>query len=67
MEEDIKKLIDLIFSHENDDEIIEEVILFLQRDDIETGYKVDLLAKLASSADYNYFVDAQRRWDEQPE
>lgn len=63
MEKDIKKLIDLICSNATDDEIIGEVIAFLQRDDVEYGYKVDLLAKLASTADHNYFVDAQNKLD----
>lgn len=63
MEKDIKKLIDLICSNSTDDEIIGEVIVFLQRDDLENGYKVDLLAELASKANHNYFVDAQNKLD----
>lgn len=64
MEKDIKALIDLIFSDATDDEIIAEVIVFLQKDEVESGYKVDLLAELASKANHNYFIDAQRKLDE---
>lgn len=67
MKEDIRKLIDVIFSKATDAEIVEEAIVFLQREDVETGYKVDVLAGLTSSFDYNYFVDAQKKWDEQEE
>ncbi|WP_088293630.1 hypothetical protein [Bacillus mycoides] len=64
MEKDIKALIDLIFSNATDEEIVEEVIVFLQKDGISSGYKVDLLAELASKSNHNYFVDVQRKLDE---
>jgi len=67
MVKDVRSLIDLVFSDATDDEIIEEVISFLESSDNETGYKVDFIANLLMKADYNYFVDAQNMWDEKQE
>ncbi|AWC29270.1 hypothetical protein [Bacillus cytotoxicus] len=64
MKKDIKKLIELIWSDATDDEVVNEVISFLQSEDVNNGYKVDLLATLAERANHNYYVDKMREFDE---
>ncbi|KXI78514.1 hypothetical protein OCF13_14435 [Bacillus tropicus] len=64
MKKDIKKLIELIWSDVTDDEVVSEVISFLQSDEINNGYKADLLAMLAERANHNYYVDKMREFDE---
>ncbi|HFJ9344244.1 TPA: hypothetical protein ACGW5N_005708 [Bacillus mobilis] len=64
MAEDIKRLIELIWSDVTDDEVVSDVVSFLQSDDVNNGYKVDLLATLVERANHNYYVDKMREFDE---
>lgn len=62
-EDDIKKLIDLIWTKNTDDEVIETVILFFQNEEINNGYKVDLLMKIADIMNSDYYAIKRDEFD----
>jgi len=55
VKDDVHNLIDLLWTNENDNEVVEKVISFLSNSDIENWYKVDLLMDLVKKYDYEYY------------
>ncbi|MCU5197924.1 hypothetical protein OCE52_24315 [Bacillus mobilis] len=55
-ENEIKKLIDMIWSDDTDDELINKIVLYLQDEEINNSYKVELLMKMASRSASHYFT-----------
>ncbi|HHT7057339.1 TPA: hypothetical protein ACTZ2U_005346 [Bacillus cereus] len=62
-EEDFKKLIDLIWTKNTDEELVNEVILFFQNEEMNIDFKVDLLMEVAMKMDIDYYKLKRDEYD----
>lgn len=62
-EKEIRVLSDLIWSDKTDDELVNEIVLYLQNPEINNGYKVELLMELACRSDSAYYKNKRLEFE----